>query len=185
MKEFKIGASGGGYFGDIGTKVEMKIFFNAIAKYSRIYDQYTDYDLILDRLYKRYLKLEELSTATTLLNRIKDIFAKIMVPKEYLDFAIKNEASTSFNLKANNLMIFFDKYFEAILDYIAKALYNHEYYKKIGEYSYQRVMICHTDVVPATVASMRPDELYDKLEGDPYWMREPVIDWDPKDYPRK
>jgi hypothetical protein len=161
------------------------MFFDAIEKYSRIHDPYADYDVILDRLYKRYLRLEELSIATTLLNRIRDVLMKIVVSQEYIDFAMKNEDSTSFDIKANNLAGYFGEYFRKIEDAIKCALYNHEERKKEGRFSYKRVTICHTDIVPATIADMRPDELYDNLEGEPYWMREPVMDWDPKDYQKK
>lgn len=180
MIKESIAISGGGIMLEIGSEVEMQMFFNAIAKYSKIHDPNTDYNVILDRLYKRYLKLEEVSLANALLKRIQIIFTKIVVPQEYIDFAIKNAQATSFHVKSNNLSEYFRRYFATAQSAIQNALYNHESKKKAGKFSYRKVLISHSDIVSSTIAKMRPDELYDSLEGEPYWMRKPVMDWDPK-----
>ncbi len=178
MKKNGVGITGGGMIRYLGNKEEMQEFFHLIDRYTKEYDSNTDYNLILDRLYKRYLKLEELEETKRLLNRIQNIFFKIPCDAEYIRFLNTNMESSSVNFKAKNLKEFFEEYFYIILKTIDSAIFDHEYYKKKGEFSYRRVRITKQDIVQHTIDEMRPNEIYDNLEGEPYWIRESVVDWD-------
>lgn len=111
----------------VGNRHEMQFFFECIQYYTSKFDATTDYSLILDRLYKRYLRLEELAPALGSIKKfIKDQ---------------RDHDKNPFNLKATNLESFFDKHLSVAEKAIINAKKMYEIYQKKGEDFYQRVMI--------------------------------------------
>jgi hypothetical protein len=59
----KYGYVGGGTIYSLGSLSDMILFFDCIKFYVPLKYPNENFDVILDRLYKRYLKLEELDEA--------------------------------------------------------------------------------------------------------------------------
>lgn len=157
----------------------MQFFFECIQYYTLNFDSTTDYSLVMDRLYKRYLRLEELDPVLSLIKKIRSVFAKIEVPTDFIE-GQKDHENNMFNLKVLNLEDFFDKHLRVVESAITNAKEMYEIYKKRGQDFYQKVMITGAHPVYSTIDEDRPEEMYDKLTQDqqPYWLlAEPVKDY--------
>lgn len=157
---------------ELGPISDVQVFFKCINQY--VVKQYpkNNWDLITDRLYKRYIRYEELPTFIEKINEIKTIFANIPTDKvNFKKFGV-NFDDTNLNLQGKNLSNTFKKYFDHLEDCIETA----ELIKK-ERGSYEPIRIVVSDLPEFYADDDRPLEDYDNLEGEPFWMRtEPTME---------
>ena len=79
-----IGIAGGGTVWSLGTAQEIQLFFDCIDVYVVKSFPNEDWELITDRLYKRYLRQQELDIAVEKMNLIQKVFATL--PNSAVDF---------------------------------------------------------------------------------------------------
>ena len=71
-----IGFSGGSSICELGPASDVVLFFDCLKAYVEQESQDQDWGLLTDRLYRRYLRLEELEKASSLMEQARQIFAQ-------------------------------------------------------------------------------------------------------------
>jgi hypothetical protein len=149
-----------------GDQLVTVVFFEMIEEYTKKYDPDTDYSLVLDRLFKRYVTYKDAMKLAGLMGRAKHIFGRIPVPKKAefekrikaaarkYGLPVKNLKQLSepvFNIhgievpllpvdfKGVTLAGFYEKHFEAIDNCIMGFAYYQMYYEELGEKDYMRL----------------------------------------------
>lgn len=72
MSSMKIGITGEGSIYDCGTDSDMRLFFDCISYYLPPKYPEKDWSVLTDRLYRQYLRLEELVIAESLMKLVQD-----------------------------------------------------------------------------------------------------------------
>lgn len=71
----KIGFHGGHTIYELGPAPDMMLFFDCLKTYAEQDHPEQDWSLLTDRLYRRYLRREEIDKASTLMEQVRQIFA--------------------------------------------------------------------------------------------------------------
>ena len=126
----------------------------------------TDWSLITDRFYKRYLKWEELEPAAELMQRIQEIFATVSTNSmNWLNLGL-NE-NTQLELRSSTLSEVFERFFKVFASCKKSALLHKEAFNTYN----QPLRIVVTDIPEFMMDDLRPLSDYDNLDGDPFWLR--------------
>jgi len=123
--------------------------------------------LLTDRLYRRYLRREELASAAELMNEVRNIFARL--PSSSVAWEKQRLGSVTdsqLNLNLPTLADIFAKYFYGFKKACGSALSFMDCFK-----IFQPVKIVISDQPWFLLESQRPLEEYDFLEGSPFWSR--------------
>ncbi len=165
-----IAVCGGGRISQLGHANDIQVFFGCIDRYAGDVLDQTGRHLILDRLYKRYLRLEETAPAAAAMITVQRHFAKI--PTASIDWAalgLQPETS-EFKLGLDTAGAVFDErgYFRRFQGCVNSVLYRHEH----GE-TFFPIMLSRSDFESIRHAETRPREEYDTLDGPPFWLATP------------
>ena len=134
-----IGIAGGGTVWSLGTAQEIQLFFDCIEAYVVKSFPNENWKLITDRLYKRYLRPQELDVAIEKMNTIQKIFATFPNNAvEWTDYAVLDK-EYHLNQYAKTLDKIFKKYFEAFYDCVEAAKLSYESYTQNPAFEYERV----------------------------------------------
>lgn len=128
-----------------------------------------DWSLLTDRLYRRYLRLDELETATALVAQVKQTFAAL--PSTTADWPNLNSGviRTRLDPSRKTLAEVFEEYFESYKHCVESAQINYEGFRAFPGYEYEPVRLVVSDQPWFLVEKRRPLEEYASLEGPPYW----------------
>jgi hypothetical protein len=161
-----VGIFGGSFVYELGTAVDMQFFFDCIQKHVVRESKDAKWQLLSDRLYRRYVKQEDLLATLALMEEVKTVFSNVNTcdveesyPPEYhgtskLDFGKKMLADLFFD--------FFDRF--AFCKESAER-----FQAKWNQYLAVRVVVAN---MPGFIEDkMRKLEQYDNLTGKPLWMR--------------
>ena len=166
MRELKIGLIGGGIINNLGTDSDMQLFFECISYYvpSKYPDQ--NWSIITDRLYRRYLKLEELDNAESLMKIVEKEFKQL--DREAVDWSNVESGEVQSDLdrsKPTLFEIFFD-YFESFYQCIEFALFEYKDSK-----FYRPIMVSITTIPDYYNYKEIPLSVFDNLKPDdkPIW----------------
>jgi len=155
----KIGISGGNSTYERGTTSDMELFFECINYFVvRNYAE-VNWNLLTDRLYRRYLRLEELEPASELMDKVKEIFSATSM--------IGDRDKTWLDPTQKNLGLVFVNFFAAFDKAKESALYFYGAYKE-----YLPVKIIITDFLFFIRENKRPLVQYDELSmtDEPFWL---------------
>src|SRR5271154_4886727 len=94
-----VGFYGGCLFVGLGPASDMKVFFSCVALAAERLPRDSRSDLLTDRLFRRYLRLEELDPAASILERIRKIMSEMQTKEIDLEHIGWNSAAT--NLKSS------------------------------------------------------------------------------------
>lgn len=144
----RIGFSSANHVIEVDTAIGFLNFFGCIKKYITWDKNSTWEDLICNRLYKRYVKKDNLEATEFALNFIADKFKDI------------------FNTKGESLFDIFRNYFES---YSKSTNYSKMFLEKYNEYI--PIIICTTSLPHCVIDTERSLEKYDTLDGPPFWTR--------------
>lgn len=168
-----IGLTGGSLLCELGSKVDVHLFFDCLNTYVVSKHSEQDWHLLSDRLYKRYLRLNELDTALVLMSQVKQYFAAL--PSNAIDWQdYEGTKATTNNLLDPNkgtLAEVFEKFFENFIRCSESAKNSYEMFKSYAGYKYEPVRFIVTDIPWFTTENMRTLEEYDELDGEPFWAR--------------
>jgi hypothetical protein len=146
-------------------------FFDCLQTYVASKDEQNDWSLLTDRLYRRYLKLDELELACNLMSKAKDAFEKL--PSSSIawskDFHQSNPNS-KLNPSLTTLYDIFAKYFECFFYCVESAKINNVMFKDAPNYKYEPVKIGVMNIPYHIVDMKRSLYDYDNLQGAPFWM---------------
>lgn len=162
-----IGFCGGSSVCEIGSISDVKLFFESIEFFVAQKDRNKRWSLLLDRLYRRYLRIEELDEAGTLMNEVKDKFS--ILSSSEVDWKmnlIGDRRRTLLDPTQPHLADVFSAYFHHFEHCVESAKL---FAKSWG--IYQPVKIVRTELAWFMVEKSRPLEEYDSLEGEPFWTR--------------
>ena len=167
----KNGFIGGGSIFNLGTDSDMQLFFDCISYY--VLPKYPDqnWSLITDRLYRRYLKLEELDAAVALMKLVEKEFKQL--DREAFDWSkiLSGQVKSDLDRAKSTLFEIFGKYFEAFYESIECAIRNYEWFKSNSNYEYEPVMVTISTIPYCVSYSMIPLSVFDNLQPDekPIW----------------
>ena len=159
---------GGNSINVLGPISDILIFFQCIDTYVIKANLKEDYSLLTDRLYKRYLRREEVGKASEEMNLVKNLFSQIptdQVNFENLGIDLEN---TRLALSEATLDKVFIKYFNHFEDCKETCTLAQEI---LGYFQPVRFVI--GDLPYFMVDKNRPLADYDNLPDDaePFWMR--------------
>jgi len=155
-----IGFDGGSSLCVLGPVSDVILFFDCINVFAVEDHPQRDWSLLTDRLYRRYLRLEELDAAVALMNEVKKIFATVSTSA----VAWENP-TTKLNPNEPNLADVFARYFDLFAHCVTSAKGFFEDWN-----SYQPVRIVISDLAEFVNEKERPLEEYDALKGEPFWL---------------
>jgi len=145
----------------------MVLFFECINYF--VVKKHTDQDwsLLTNRLYRQYLRQEELAEASSSMNKVKQIFASL--PSAEVDWKVEligDKSKTWLNPNQTTLADVFARYFEIFTHCVESAQFFFETWK-----IYQPVKTVPTDLAGFATEKARPLKEYDELEGKPFWLQ--------------
>jgi len=144
----------------------MLTFFNCIRLVSSRLLPDLDSSLLTDRLYRRYLKLDELDATTDLLARLQETL--IGLPADSVNWSEFGweESSTGLDPTLKNIAEVLARHLDGAVDLIRNA-------KKFEKrfHIFKPVITIITDTPRFYAERNRSLVDYDALEGEPMWLR--------------
>jgi hypothetical protein len=164
----KIGFDGGHSIYELGPAPDVSLFFNCLRTYAEQDHPEQDWGLLTDRLYRRYLRQEELQPALDLMAQVHTIFAqKPAASSVEWDVAmIGNPEKSWLNPDQPTLADVFGKYFERFASACGSAKSFSDAFN-----IYQPVRLVISDLAGFARDKNKPLAEYDALEGKPFWLR--------------
>lgn len=159
-----VGLHGGHSIYELGTASDVHLFFELIDKCVAQARTERDWSILTDRLYRRYLRQEELGVATELMNEVRDVFATL--PSSSVKWSERGGVETRLNHALPTLADIFEKYFDNFSRACRSALSFMDCFK-----TYQPVKMVISDQPWFLLESQRTLDEYDALEGNPFWLR--------------
>ena len=159
---------GGNTINELGPIADVLCFFACVERFAADVLGENGCRLVLDRLYKRYLRLEELEPAVSAMAAIQSCFATIPASQiEWVAYNISAE-ETRHNLNGATLADVMDEHFTRFNDCVESA------FGCLQRLSFFRpVKIIRSDFASIDREDKRPLEEYDALDGPPFWLAEP------------
>lgn len=165
-----VGFKGGSSLFDMGSPRAMSAFFDVICAHQNL-SQEGSMSLLADRLYKRYVRREDVEMTTVLLGKVKEALVD-MPSSGLLTFLDRDEAERNgFDVEAGNLALVLGRYFDAIEHCMESAEVNFQGFATDPStgYSYEPVRVVRSQM-PAFIIDKRiPLSTYDNLQGEPLW----------------
>jgi hypothetical protein len=149
------------------------LFFDCLRIHVEAAHPEQDWALLTDRLYRRYLRLEDLDQASALMKQVQSIFAAVPTASgiAWDPDLVGNREKTFLNPKLPTLADLFEKYFEHFTYCVQSSRLNYEAFKNYPNYSYEPVRIVIADLPGLARDQNKPLAEYDTLEGKPFWLR--------------
>lgn len=168
-----IGFSGGSSICELGPAPDVKLFFACLEAYAEQAYPEEDWSLLTDRLYKRYLRLDELDKASALMEQARQIFAEQPAASsvEWDVDMLANREKSLLDPNQPTLAEVFGKYFEHFAYCVESARINYEAFKSDPGYSYEPVRTVISDLAGFARDKNKPLAEYDALEGEPFWLQ--------------
>lgn len=165
-----IGFTGGSSLCELGPISDVMAFFKCLEIYISPESPETDFSLLTDRLYRRYLKLEELDRAKGLMGQARDGFGKVMSSGFDWEELGVDSTNTRLRLDGRTLSDVFAKYFESFEYCLESARLNYEAFKAEPNYNYEPVRTVLSDLPWFMMEKRRPLDEYEALDGRPFWQ---------------
>ncbi|OCG24541.1 hypothetical protein A9G45_09280 [Gilliamella sp. HK2] len=166
-----IGIRGGSSVFILGTDSDMKLFFDCISYYLQPKYPEENWSILTDRLYRRYLKLEELDTAESLMKLVEEEFKQL--DREAIDWGpiLSGKAKSDLDRTKSTLYDIFNGYFYAFHYCVESAKINYEGFKSDPDYEYEPVMVAITTLPYSISYKYIPLSVFDNLGADekPIW----------------
>ncbi|MCJ8170894.1 hypothetical protein [Atopomonas sediminilitoris] len=165
----KIGFDGGHTVYELGPVSDVVLFFECLNSF--VVSQYPDQDwsLLTDRLYRRYLRRDELERSFALMERARSIFS--MMPSASVEWDESLQADrdkTWLDSRQDTLGTIFSRYFDLFSKAKDSAV---SFLDEFGIYQPVRVLV--SDMPALIVEKKRPLNEYDALglSDLPFWLR--------------
>lgn len=167
----KVGFTGGQGLVETGPVIDMDLFFGCIEVFTKK-AQDVDWTLITDRLYKKYLKEEEVPKAKELMDQIYQIFSEKSpsVVEWNLDEGLYKISELDFN--SATLADMFERYFRGFDKCCERVNAHQEIRGNSPYYKYDPIMVVHASVTRSSDHRDIPLEVRDNLKPDdlPFWL---------------
>lgn len=165
----KIGFDGGHTVYELGPVSDVVLFFECLNSF--VVSQYPDQDwsLLTDRLYRRYLRREELERSFALMERARSIFSTLPSASVEWDEGLQTDRDkTWLDSRQDTLGAIFSRYFDLFSKAKDSAI---SFLDEFGIYQPVRVLV--SDMPALIVEKKRPLNEYDALglSDLPFWLR--------------
>ena len=169
----KIGFSGGSSICELGPSSDVELFFECLKTYAEREHPEQDWSLLTDRLYRRYLRLEELDQALKLMEQAQQVFARHPAASavEWGGLLAGDAERSWLNPNQATLADVFGKYFEHFVHCVESARLNYETFRSYPGYSYEPVRTVMSDLPGFARDKNKPLAEYDALKGKPFWLQ--------------
>jgi len=147
---------GGDSIYELGPLKDVVLFFDCLDYFVIRHHAEKNWSLLTDRLYRRYLRIEELDTARKLMEKVKEIFSKLASNEVNWRWDMQGDVNqTWLDARQPTLDIVFSKYFDN---------------KAYGKYFAVRLSISNGIIF--FLERDRPLEQYDNLTttDEPFWL---------------
>ena len=159
-----IALTGGSSVIDIGSVADVELFFECINALVVPLHPDLDWHPIHDRLYRRYVRRDELPAAQACMERIQRTFATL--PAHSVDWSAIDPAQTKLAWRHGSLADVFAAWFAAFTHCCESAeLFQQDF----G--IYQPVKLIPSAMPRMFTEKKRSPADYDAIEGDPFWKR--------------
>jgi len=171
-----VGFEGGASIEVLGTIADVELFFGCVGEYAESAHPEQDWSLLTDRLYRRYLRLEELDRALGLMEQVREIFAQCpTLPSVDWDgwkkAVAEDPESSKLDISRPTLADVFSRYFKSFAHCVESAKVSYETFKPRPD-AYMPVRVTIADIPDCvTLYFNRPLSEFDELEGKPLWLR--------------
>ncbi|NBF08441.1 hypothetical protein [Pseudomonas sp. Fl4BN1] len=161
----RVGFQGGSSIFELGTASDMVCFFSVLREKAGLLKVEL---FLLDRLFRSYLRLEELEGTRILMLKSKESLSNVAGSVAALEALGWEMESSSLNIACSNFAEVFIKYFDGFEYCVESAL---GFYEDWGIYKPVRTVVC--DMPDYMVEKLRPLEDYDNLAPNdlPFWLR--------------
>jgi hypothetical protein len=161
-----VGFFGGPSIAALGPAADVQLFFDCVAAFAVPALPDRDWPLLTDRLYRRYVRREDLESTQALMTETQKRFGTVPSSKvDWTGMAARN-AVTRLDPSKPTLADVFAGYFQLF----AHCRESAEIYFQTWQ-QYRPVKIGITDLPDASSEKNRPAGEYDSLEGEPFWKR--------------
>ncbi|MBR7956541.1 hypothetical protein KDW78_21945 [Burkholderia cenocepacia] len=163
-----IGFDGGHSIYELGPSSDVILFFECLKTYVQQVHPDQDWSLLTDRLYRRYLRREELDKAAALMEQVRQIFTQHPAAEAVeWDALLSSDSGRSWlNPNQPTLADVFSKYFESF----EKACRSAKSFVDAFNI-YQPVRVVISDLPGFARDKNKPLAEYDALEGAPFWLQ--------------
>ena len=160
------GFSGGNNIFKLGRQQDMVVFFSCLDNSTRLTLGEKGRSVLLDRLFKRYLREEDLDEAVLSMNLAKEQFQHAIVKDVDLIQLGLEKNHTLLHLIEGNLAEIFEKYFLAF----SQCVSSYRRGKAMFGYYYNPVKVSRIDLPGLAEDDARSLKAYDDLVGPPFWF---------------
>ncbi|WP_048817291.1 hypothetical protein [Ralstonia solanacearum] len=163
-----IGFHGGSSLCELGTVSDVVLFFDCLRMYVESAHPEQDWSLLSDRLYRRYLREDELDAALRLMEQAKQILSmhSAATAVSWDPILLGDRQKTWLDPKLPTLADVFAKYFESFLHCVESSKI---FLNSWGIYKPVRTVIAN--LPDFAVEKKRSLEEYDNLDDLPFWRR--------------
>jgi hypothetical protein len=165
-----IGITGGSSLCELGPASDVQLFFDCLNTFVVSKHPEKDWSLLVDRLYKRYLRLDELDSAVVLMEQARKSFVNQSSEAVDWKLSIKMAPGTRLDSTKKTLVEIFENFFDHFIHCVESAKTNYEGFKSYQGYKFEPVRIVVSDQPWFIVEKNRPLEEYDTLIDKPFWL---------------
>lgn len=160
-----IGLYGGSSLLELGPAADVQLFFDCVNRFVVPKKPECNWDIVTDRLYRRYLRAEELPVADKILNIARCVLVTVSTSEVDWGYISAPSSVTRLDPRKQTLGEVFSDYFEKFSRCRESA---ETFYKTFK--TYQPVKIVVTDIPAFVTDKKRSPEEYDALSGAPFWV---------------
>lgn len=161
-----IGFFGGPTISELGPVADVQLFFDCIGSLVVPAAPDRNWSLLTDRLYRRYLRREELTPAQEMMDEVQKRFGAI--PSSTVDWGNITVSTGVSRLDPSKATL--AEVFSAYFERFARCRKSAEIFFQTWQ-SYQPLKIVIVDLPDSITDQNRPLEEYESLEGEPFWKR--------------
>lgn len=165
-----IGFIGGSSLCELGPTSDVIMFFDCLRRYVQQRNPSRDISLLTDRLYRRYLRLDELDLAESTMKFSQEEFANTFSSVVNWRIYIAQNPGTRLDYLQPTLAGVFSRYFDLFYHCVESAKLSYEAFKDYPGYSYEPVKTVVSDMPDFMLESKRKLSDYDALMDEPFWI---------------
>ncbi|MDL2400991.1 hypothetical protein [Rhizobium mayense] len=153
---------------ELGPVSDVVLFFDCMKSHVEQVHPECDWSLLTDRLYRRYIALEDLDPAIVLMERARQIFTFVRAASgvEWDSSLVGNREKSWLNPDQSTLADVFSEYFECFAKASASAKsFEHDFH------IYKPVKTIISDLAGFLRDDHKSLDEYDALDGKPFWLR--------------
>ena len=164
-----VAVCGGPSVNHLGSAAKVVAFFDCVRRFAADALSPAEQHLILDRLYKRYLRNEEVEPALAALQTVRRRFAE--VPSSRVEWAVLGVPASE--LPPSLLTLSLAEVWQRLFEHIEKVGGSALYFAQQEGPPLPPMRLCRADFGSLDREDKRPLAEYDALDGPPFWLEEP------------